>query len=1497
MTSRLFTSVFSASAALAPAAPLTWDSNGATAGQTNGGGSWFGSGLWWNGTANQDWVSDSDAIFGGANTNGGIVTLPGPTSVGSITFNTFTGTYTIGTAGQALAISGGINKTSGAAAVSLTASPITLGGAQTWTNNSAGAFNATAPVNNNGHLLTIDGNGTTNFGTATTGVISGAGGITYNGTGRLFLGAGQVPAHTYSGTTTLNGGVTMVSNNNLGTGDLVLDGGVIESYWTTNFTRPLGNDLANTTPEVQIVGGASGFGNNNGGNSIILGNNAGYEAVWGVANEAGNTAATGFFNPSTFVLNTQYTQNTGITFQNKIDLNGTTRTIQAGAGTAGGAAATISGVIRNTRGTAAGLIKTGPGLLILTGANIYNGGTTITQGILRFGSLAAMPSSGNVTVNAGATLALETGGTGDWTNGASGVGTLGGLFSGLGSAGSSTVSFDSDATLGLEMTGNLAYAGDIPDLGTNVGITKSGGSSLTLTGNSSYTGRTRVNAGTLSFNSLANVGGGNSALGAPTTAANGTINIGSGGTAATISYTGSGHSTDRVVNLSGSTGGATIDASGTGPLILTSSLTAAAGAKTLILTGGNTGDNSLAAADLASLSEVLTVQKTGAGTWLINGFSSQKNAWTVSAGTLVANAAIATGDQNFTVSGGTLAGNGPVTLQAAKTLTVQAAGSVAPGHTSVGTLAVAGILNLSGMANGSGKLNFQMGSPAASDRIAVTGTAQIGTGLLGLNDFVFTDLGGMTASTYILISTSGGITGTLDPANRIGSIGSITGALQINGNNLEFTIDSDLDGIPDSYELANTTPPSPTGFNPGDDLDTDDSTNLQEYLAGTNPNLSDTDGDGFKDGWETNTGTWISSTNTGTKPLVFDTDGDTIRDGYETNTGTWAGPTDTGSNPLKMDTDGDSLRDNVETGTSTLVGRSNTGTNPNLPDTDGDGAGDWYEVAIIDKNPALGALPNSPNDANLKPNIPYPLPDPDSSTGATNKPVKVYIMSGQSNMVGIGYVAGGAGSLDTIAKTEGKFPHLVNASNAYNTRSDVRYRGVVTAIGNAQLAPGQGANSGQMGPELGFGHVMGYHHDEPVLLLKSSEGNRSLSWDILPPGSPPYIHTDGYTYAGYGQSPDRWLTTTGGPAPSIWHAGKQYDDFFKAENDFGAVAWNSGIAYVYDPEKGLGSQVTRNGQVYICKLSHTSSAASEPVLGAQWTTYWNAYSITNVVDVLDGFAAQYPQWATQGFEIAGFVWWQGHKDQGQPSATRYQSGMLNLISSLRTYYGNRYPGKIAANAPFVLGTIGFGGWTLAGDGLQVANAQLAVSNPANKVKTIETRSFWRELSESPGSQGHHYNNNAETYMLTGEALGRAMIDLQAATGGNTYATWIAGFPSVPSNLTGFDQDADGDGIDNGAEYFFGTNPGVGAAGLIAGASTGNTFTFTHPQNANPATGVTAAYRWSKDLATFRNGGQTDGDGTTVNFNAVTSAGVTTVTASITGTAATRLFVDVNVTQN
>ena len=90
----------------------------------------------------------------------------------------------------------------------------------------------------------------------------------------------------------------------------------------------------------------------------------------------------------------------------------------------------------------------------------------------------------------------------------------------------------------------------------------------------------------------------------------------------------------------------------------------------------------------------------------------------------------------------------------------------------------------------------------------------------------------------------------------------------------------------------------------------------------------------------------------------------------------------------------------------------------------------------------------------------------------------------------------------------------------------------------------------------------------------------------------------------------------------------------------------------------------------------------------------------------------------------------------------------------------------APHAPFVLTTIGFGGEELAGHGLTVLEAQLAVDGDRGKypefednVKAIDTRAFWRDQAVSPLNQGYHYNQNAETSMSVGEALGRGMVEL------------------------------------------------------------------------------------------------------------------------------------------
>jgi alpha-galactosidase len=137
----------------------------------------------------------------------------------------------------------------------------------------------------------------------------------------------------------------------------------------------------------------------------------------------------------------------------------------------------------------------------------------------------------------------------------------------------------------------------------------------------------------------------------------------------------------------------------------------------------------------------------------------------------------------------------------------------------------------------------------------------------------------------------------------------------------------------------------------------------------------------------------------------------------------------------------------------------------------------------------------------------------------------------------------------------------------------------------------------------------------------------------------------------------------------------------------------------------------------------------------------------------------YPGYDGQGYEISGFVFWQGHKDQNPAHASRYEQNLVRLIKAWRAEFN-------APKAPFVIATIGFGGWEMAGPHLTVANAQLAVSGEkgnypefAGNVSTVETRGFWRDSSVSPRSQGYHYNRNAETYMLVGDALGRAMVRL------------------------------------------------------------------------------------------------------------------------------------------
>ncbi len=181
--------------------------------------------------------------------------------------------------------------------------------------------------------------------------------------------------------------------------------------------------------------------------------------------------------------------------------------------------------------------------------------------------------------------------------------------------------------------------------------------------------------------------------------------------------------------------------------------------------------------------DVLNIFKLNGGTWIFSGDNTYTGTTTVSAGTLIIN-----GDQSLAT--GAVAVNSTSTLGGSGTLggsvTVAAGANLAPGA-SVGTLSIGGDLNISAMAGGAGKLFHELGSIAASDKIAVSGTLDIGTDVLGFGDFDFTHVGGLEEGVYTLI-TSGGISGSLDGDDLLGTIGETEATLGTSGNNIILTV-------------------------------------------------------------------------------------------------------------------------------------------------------------------------------------------------------------------------------------------------------------------------------------------------------------------------------------------------------------------------------------------------------------------------------------------------------------------------------------------------------------------------------------------------------------------------------------------------------------------------------------------------------------------------------------------------------------------------------------
>lgn len=109
-------------------------------------------------------------------------------------------------------------------------------------------------------------------------------------------------------------------------------------------------------------------------------------------------------------------------------------------------------------------------------------------------------------------------------------------------------------------------------------------------------------------------------------------------------------------------------------------------------------------------------------------------------------------------------------------------------------------------------------------------------------------------------------------------------------------------------------------------------------------------------------------------------------------------------------------------------------------------------------------------------------------------PVKVFILVGQSNMQGKGKIA----HLDQlVGEKADEYGHL-KKDGQWVEREDVWIK---YWDKKGKLTAGYGSPEDRIGPELGFGHVIGETLDNQVLIIKVAWGGQSLALDFRPPSS------------------------------------------------------------------------------------------------------------------------------------------------------------------------------------------------------------------------------------------------------------------------------------------------------------------------------------------------------------------------------------------------------------
>jgi autotransporter-associated beta strand protein len=442
-------------------------------------------------------------------------------------------------------------------------------------------INANIALNTNASGVALNITNQSGSGTvALNGVVSGTSGLVLDNAagGKIQLNA----ANTYQGGTTLNnigGGEIIFSNaTSFGTGTITSSGN------GTNYVRSAvaGLNLTNA----QVI---------NAGNTLRM---AGTTTSWALTN-SGQISGAGAF---------QYNAS------GNMYLTGVNNSF------AGGTTLGSSGTLYLSKfGTNGGNSSLGTSGTITVGIAGQNAG----NGTLRW--IGTADETSDKVINLGS----STNGVGIYANGATNATLrLDGAIVSV-AAGNKSFTFQGAATNTLILNGLINENG-----GTNSVVIGGSSSGTVVLGNAnnSFSGAitiTNATSGQYTYLRTDNIGnaGANSSLGK-----NGTINIGSSSSTAftTLRYTGNGETTDKVINLAGTSGGAILDQSGTGNLKFSSAMTATGvGAKAITLQGATAGTGELAGAISDLGGNVISLNKYGSGDWTLSGNNSYSGLTTV----------------------------------------------------------------------------------------------------------------------------------------------------------------------------------------------------------------------------------------------------------------------------------------------------------------------------------------------------------------------------------------------------------------------------------------------------------------------------------------------------------------------------------------------------------------------------------------------------------------------------------------------------------------------------------------------------------------------------------------------------------------------------------------------------------------------------------------------------------------------------------------------------